>query len=109
MQGWRLCDEGNLLDMIDATMVGCFPQEQALRCVHVALLCVQADVSNRPAMPDVVLMLSTNSVAIPNPTKPAFVSLGFVYPKDGALSRSSAASQIPLSDSIFSGCNSSGS
>eukprot|EP00253_Pinus_taeda_P002801 PITA_02801 len=76
--GRRLCDEGNLLDMIDATMVGCFPQEQALRCVHVALLCAQADVSNRPAMPDVVLMLSTNSVTIPNPTSAAFVSLSSI-------------------------------
>eukprot|EP00253_Pinus_taeda_P005395 PITA_05395 len=108
--GWRLCDEGNLLDMIDPTIVGCCPQEQALRCIHVGLLCVQADVSNRPEMPDVVLMLSSNSVGIPNPTKPAFVSISFSgdgCSKDGAFTTTSAPSQIRLSDSIFSGCDSS--
>lgn len=108
--GWRLYNGGNLLDMIDPTIIRCCPQEQALRCIRVGLLCVQADVSNRPAMPDVVLMLSANSVAIPNLTKPAFVSLSFggnAYAKDGAVSSSSAHSQIQLSDSIVSGCSSS--
>jgi hypothetical protein len=108
--GWRLCNGGNLLNMIDPTIVGCCPQEQALRCIQVGLLCVQADVVNRPAMSDVVLMLSANSMGIPNPTKPAFVSLSFsgdACTKDGAVSTSSATSQIQRSNSTFSGCDSS--
>ena len=106
MQGWRLYNAGNLLDMIDPTIVGCCPQEQALRCIYVGLLSVQADVSNRPAMSDVVLMLSANSVAIPNPTKPAFVSLSFsgdAHTEDGAVATSSASSQMQLSFSSFAG------
>eukprot|EP00253_Pinus_taeda_P028812 PITA_28812 len=103
--GWRLCNEGNLLNMIDPTIVGCLVQEQALKCIRVGLLCVQADVSNRPAMSDVVVMLSTSSAAIPNPTKPAFVSLSFSgdgHTKDGAVTTSSAPSQIQLSVSNLS-------
>jgi len=108
--GWRLCNGGNLLNMIDPTIVGCCPQEQALRCIQVGLLCVQAEVVNRPAMSDVVLMLSANSMGIPNPAKPAFVSLSFsgdACTKDGAVSTSSATSQIQRSNSTFSGCDSS--
>ena len=102
MQGWRLYKRGNLLNMIDPTIVECSPQEQALRCIHVGLLCVQADAANRPAMSEVVLMLSTNSIALPNPTKPAFVSISFskdLSPKDKAIT-----TQIPKDKAITTLC-----
>jgi serine/threonine protein kinase len=99
-----------LLNIIDPIIVGRSPQEQTLRCIHVGLLCVQADVANRPAMTDVVSMLSTNSVAIPNPTKPAFVSLSFIRDantKGRAVTALSAPLQIQRSSAAFTGCDSS--
>jgi len=108
--GWRLYKRGNLLNMIDPTIVKCCPQEEALRCIHVGLLCVQADAATRPAMSEVVLMLSTSSMALPNPTKPAFVSLslsGDLSPKDEAVTMSRAPLDTQLPCSTLSVCCSS--
>ena len=49
-------------------------QEQALRCIHVGLLCTQARKTIRPSMSTVNLMLSTEAMMLPEPTDPAFVS-----------------------------------
>jgi hypothetical protein len=71
---WRLYKQGNIVHMIDPTIIETCDQGQALRCIHVGLLCTQADSSLRPPMPTVTLMLSYHSVTLPDPTKPAFVS-----------------------------------
>ncbi|XWS15631.1 hypothetical protein CRYUN_Cryun34aG0017900 [Craigia yunnanensis] len=42
------------------------------RCIHIALLCVQKDVIDRPTMASVVIMLNTNSLTLPVPSQPAF-------------------------------------
>eukprot|EP00253_Pinus_taeda_P008902 PITA_08902 len=70
---WRLYKRGCLPDMIDSTLAKTIRQEQALRCIQVALLCTQADAGLRPIMSNVILMISSASVTLANPTKPAFV------------------------------------
>jgi serine/threonine protein kinase len=70
---WRLYKRGCLPNMIDSTLIETCKQEQALRCIHVALLCAQADAGLRPIMSNVILMISSASVTLANPTKPAFV------------------------------------
>lgn len=42
-----------------------------MRCIHIGLLCVQQNVTDRPNMTSVLLMLNSNSVALPAPTQPA--------------------------------------
>ncbi|KAH9327233.1 hypothetical protein KI387_007411 [Taxus chinensis] len=71
---WRLYTEGDALNMVDSTTRETCVLEQALRCIHVGLLCVQADAADRPAMSNVIMMISSSSVTLPNPTKPAFMS-----------------------------------
>jgi hypothetical protein len=44
-----------------------------LRCIHVALLCVQDDAHLRPGMAAVVLMLNSSSITLPVPTPPAYL------------------------------------
>jgi hypothetical protein len=39
-------------------------------CIHVSLLCVQQRPKDRPSMSSVVLMLSSESTALPQPQKP---------------------------------------
>ncbi|XP_059075277.1 cysteine-rich receptor-like protein kinase 6 [Cryptomeria japonica] len=70
---WGLYRAGKLLTMVGSTIKESCPQERVERCIHVALLCVQADAGVRPAMSNVVMMISSNSVTLPNPTKPAFL------------------------------------
>jgi hypothetical protein len=61
------------VQMIDPAIIETCDMEQALRCIHVGLLCTQADSSLRPQMSTVNLMLSCHSVTLQNPTKPPFV------------------------------------
>eukprot|EP01018_Ginkgo_biloba_P036590 Gb_35041 [translate_table: standard] len=72
---WRLYKRGQILDVIDEELVRSCPQEQALRCIHVGLLCTQADPALRPPFSNVILMISSNSVTLGDPTKPAFVNV----------------------------------
>ena len=75
LQAWGLYKGGNIVDMIDPViMETCSDQEQALRCIHVGLLCTQARTTIRPSMSTVNLMLSTEATMLPEPTDPAFVS-----------------------------------
>ena len=78
MQAWGLYKRGNIVDMIDPAIIeSCSDQEQqeqALRCIHVGLLCTQARTTIRPSMSTVNLMLSTEAMMLPEPTDPAFVS-----------------------------------
>lgn len=48
---------------------------QALRCVHVALLCVQSDRSRRPAMGQVIAMLTSDDdgMELPAPSLPGYL------------------------------------
>ncbi|XP_044470531.1 putative receptor-like protein kinase At4g00960 [Mangifera indica] len=68
---WRNWKEGTALNLIDPTLrVG--SSSEVMRCIHIGLLCVQENVSNRPKMASVVLMLTSCSLSLPVPSKPAF-------------------------------------
>ncbi|GLU01609.1 hypothetical protein SLE2022_189110 [Rubroshorea leprosula] len=69
---WRLEQEGRLIELVDET-VGSFPQELALRYLRIGLLCTQECLEDRPKMPYVLLMLSTNSSSIPPLGRPAYL------------------------------------
>ncbi|KAJ6397036.1 hypothetical protein OIU77_021969 [Salix suchowensis] len=45
---------------------------EMLRCIHIGLLCVQENIAHRPTMGSIVLMLSSHSLTLPGPSKPAF-------------------------------------
>jgi len=73
---WRLYEGGNCVQMIDRAIIETCDEEQALRCIHVGLLCIQVDSSLRPPMSTVTLMLSTDSdITLPDPAKPVFLEL----------------------------------
>ncbi|KAG8079395.1 hypothetical protein GUJ93_ZPchr0007g3760 [Zizania palustris] len=59
------------------------------RCMQVALLCVQEDAEDRPAMDDVVKMLSNEQAILPEPGQSAYFN---IRPSAGADAPSSACS-----------------
>ncbi|PNY07804.1 cysteine-rich receptor-like protein kinase 10-like protein [Trifolium pratense] len=74
---WRLWNEGNGLEVVDPILlVSCLDSEYevVLRCVHIALLCVQEDPQHRPTMSNVVVLLGSESMDLPQPRQPAFSS-----------------------------------
>ena len=68
-----------------------------MRCIHVSLLSMQAYSSIRPTMSSVILMISSSSVTLPNPTKPTFVKNSESNLGGSALDRSCSGIHVPQS------------
>ncbi|XP_056172045.1 G-type lectin S-receptor-like serine/threonine-protein kinase At1g61370 isoform X2 [Syzygium oleosum] len=68
---WQLWIGGKALDLMDEAIADAFLPSEAIRCVHVGLLCVQDHAVDRPNMSQVVLMLSGES-DLPQPKQPTF-------------------------------------
>ncbi|VFQ85393.1 unnamed protein product [Cuscuta campestris] len=71
-QAWSMWNKGAALELIDPTMPLAGSTSDVTRCIHIALLCVQENAENRPTMASVVLMLSSSSLALSRPARPAY-------------------------------------
>lgn len=71
-QAWLLFKEGKALELVDHISELSFVESQVLRCIHVGLLCVQKLSQDRPTMASVVVMLSKEGEALPQPKEPGF-------------------------------------
>ncbi|KAB2637492.1 G-type lectin S-receptor-like serine/threonine-protein kinase [Pyrus ussuriensis x Pyrus communis] len=69
---WDLWKENRALEIIDSSLGESYPVNEVLRCIHIALLCVQEQAKDRPLMSAVVSMLG-NDAAIPSPKQPGFL------------------------------------
>lgn len=76
------------LDMMDQTIVDSSEDKEVIKCINVALLCVQEDPGDRPTMLNVVLMLGSESMTLPRPNQPHFIS------RRNDLSTSSSSSKL---------------
>nr|GMD33510.1 G-type lectin S-receptor-like serine/threonine-protein kinase At4g27290 isoform X2 [Ipomoea batatas] len=65
---------GNIMDLVDDSLLKCCKESEVLKCINVGLLCVEEDPNVRPSMPSVLLMLSDESTVLPQPNQPAFVT-----------------------------------
>ncbi|XXG59549.1 hypothetical protein AAC387_Pa04g1616 [Persea americana] len=65
-------DDGIVLEMIDSTISAHYSRSEAVRCIHIDLVCVQEDATSRPIMSSVVLMLTSPSFTLPAPSALAF-------------------------------------
>lgn len=71
-QAWQLWNEDRGFELVDPGLGESCPITEVLRCIHVGLLCVQDHAADRPTMPDVVSMLSNESIPLPPPKQPAY-------------------------------------
>ncbi|KAL5999783.1 hypothetical protein ACLOJK_038069 [Asimina triloba] len=69
---WKHWTERTLSELIDPTLAYCCPRMEAMRFIHIGLLCVQEHVAERPTMSSVVHMLSNDSINLPSPSPPVF-------------------------------------
>ncbi|XP_010271902.1 PREDICTED: G-type lectin S-receptor-like serine/threonine-protein kinase SD1-1 [Nelumbo nucifera] len=69
---WRLWNEGDPLELIDASLRDSCTLSEVLRCIHVGLLCVQQNPEDRPTMSSVILMLGSETASLPQPKQPGF-------------------------------------
>ncbi|XP_010433918.1 PREDICTED: putative cysteine-rich receptor-like protein kinase 23 [Camelina sativa] len=73
---WRLWSNGSPLELVDPSFGDNYQINVITRCIHIALLCVQEDVEDRPTMSAIVQMLTTSSIALAVPKQPGFFFRG---------------------------------
>ncbi|XP_020873350.1 cysteine-rich receptor-like protein kinase 13 isoform X2 [Arabidopsis lyrata subsp. lyrata] len=69
---WRLWRDGAPLELVDPIISENCPTEEVIRCIHIALLCVQENPTDRPDISIIMSMLTSNSVILPVPEPPGF-------------------------------------
>ncbi|KAL0442857.1 UNVERIFIED_CONTAM: G-type lectin S-receptor-like serine/threonine-protein kinase [Sesamum latifolium] len=69
---WKLWSEDNGLAFADEAIASPNFQGEIVRCIHIALLCVQEFPKDRPTIQTVLSMLSREIVDLPAPEQPVF-------------------------------------
>ncbi|KAL6990910.1 hypothetical protein U1Q18_009031 [Sarracenia purpurea var. burkii] len=72
------------MDLADAFMGSPIPTTEVLRCIQVALLCVQQRLEDRPTVSTVLLMLDSKNQVLPPPKQPGFYSERFMNETDSS-------------------------
>ncbi|CAN6373487.1 unnamed protein product [Urochloa humidicola] len=75
-RAWNLWRAGRLIKLVDAPLGNESERTEILRCIQIAMLCVEENPASRPTMQEVVLMLSCQDVALPKPQLPAYLRDG---------------------------------
>jgi serine/threonine protein kinase len=70
---WKLWVENSPLELVDEAMMGNFQTNEVIRCIHIALLCVQDDSSERPSMDNILVMMNSFTVTLPIPNQSGFL------------------------------------
>ncbi|CAN6183640.1 unnamed protein product [Urochloa humidicola] len=95
---WQLWSESKAFELADPTLLGERGEVAAsiMRCIKVALLCVQENAMDRPTMADVAAMLAVTdgaTAALPDPRQPPRFSLRVSSGADDASSEARTRSQ----------------
>ncbi|KAJ0079834.1 hypothetical protein Patl1_22982 [Pistacia atlantica] len=70
---WQLWKEGVAIELMNPTLHDSYCEEQVLKCINLALLCVEHNPMDRPNFLVVIsLLLASEGVKLPVPKQPAF-------------------------------------
>ncbi|XP_065878908.1 G-type lectin S-receptor-like serine/threonine-protein kinase B120 isoform X2 [Euphorbia lathyris] len=72
---WDLWNEDKATELIDASIRESSSRNEVMRCIQVAMLCVQDSAVSRPTMSKVILMLESNNTTLPLPKQPTYSSM----------------------------------
>ncbi|CAN6206024.1 unnamed protein product [Urochloa humidicola] len=68
---WDHWTKGTISQILHRSLDG-YARSQALRCIHIGLLCVQPEPDDRPDISAVVFMLTRDGMELRSPSQPAF-------------------------------------
>ncbi|KAF5729006.1 Cysteine-rich receptor-like protein kinase 14 [Tripterygium wilfordii] len=68
---WNCWSDGTALNIMDP-LISKGSRSEIMRCIHIALLCVQETVADRPTMAVICVMLGDCTVSLPMPSRPAY-------------------------------------
>ncbi|KAL3615029.1 hypothetical protein CASFOL_040690 [Castilleja foliolosa] len=69
---WKLWNEKNGMAFADRTIANINFEAEIVRCIHIALLCVQEFPKDRPSVQAILSMLSREILNLPEPEQPIF-------------------------------------
>jgi hypothetical protein len=92
LQAWQLWKDGSWLDLVAPSLVSEGKMEEIKKCIKIALLCVQENAVDRPTMSDVITMLSSELLVLPEPKQPGFFNVARAT--NGELSSTTARSSV---------------
>ncbi|XP_048566237.1 cysteine-rich receptor-like protein kinase 10 isoform X1 [Triticum urartu] len=72
---WQLWEGGRFLELVEASIAKEIHAAEARRYINIALMCVQEHADDRPTMSNVVAMLNSEGVILPEPKHPAYFNL----------------------------------
>lgn len=98
-QTWKHWTNGTATELIDPSLRHESSTDiEAMRCINIALLCVQERPNERPNIFSVNLMLTRKRMQIPSPSNPAFVLDSVIEETDlGTSYTSSSTSSVKYS------------
>ncbi|KAJ4816337.1 cysteine-rich RECEPTOR-like kinase [Rhynchospora pubera] len=103
---WDHWTTGTITEVADPSLEQIYPRNEMLRCIQIALLCVQDNPANRPTMSNVAVMLSGETVSLETPSRPAFcieksgIRAGYFssgYTNIGGTTERSSTRSVPMS------------
>ncbi|XP_062109452.1 G-type lectin S-receptor-like serine/threonine-protein kinase At1g61490 [Humulus lupulus] len=69
---WQLWSENRGIELVDEALGESYNESEAMRCIHIGLLCVQDSAFDRPSMAQVAYMLSNQALDQSQPKQPIF-------------------------------------
>ena len=94
---WQLWKDKRWLQIVDASLVIECHTLEIMRCINVALLCVQENAADRPTMSDVVVMLSSESLTLPEPKHPAYFHIRVTAEETSIITETSIVNDTTIS------------
>ncbi|KAG2395075.1 Cysteine-rich receptor-like protein [Vigna angularis] len=101
-QAWDLYEKGMELELVDKSLgPNSYDIEELKKVIGIALLCTQPSAGMRPAMSEVVVLLSSNDfLEDMRPSMPIFIESNGRPPRDISASTASSVSNASASNSI---------
>lgn len=100
LQVWKLWVENSPLELVDEVMRRNFQTNEVIRCIQIALLCVQDDSLERPSMDNILVMMDSFTVTLPIPKQSGFLLRTMRDSRDQQQSGASASDQSATSKSL---------
>ncbi|KAK7393274.1 hypothetical protein VNO78_21825 [Psophocarpus tetragonolobus] len=102
-QAWKLYEKGNFLELVDKSLdPDTYDAKEVKKVLDIALLCTQASAATRPAMSEVVVLLSSNNLfKHMRPLMPIFFESKLRPNKDISTSTSSSTTNATTSNFIL--------
>ncbi|XAR53701.1 Non-specific serine/threonine protein kinase [Bertholletia excelsa] len=98
---WQLWSESTTSDLIDQLLADSYPQSEVMRCIHIAFLCIQDHVADRPSMSAMLLMLGSE-LDLPQPKQPT-LAVQSLFDSDVRSQGSNICSRNEVSTTIIEG------